>query len=152
MKPERKALFAQVEGVKIDTNWMQEVEEAISREEEIRANNMIVLRIRRYMKENGLKQVELAAKLGVSPQYIHKLLNGLEPNIGVATAIRYGKILGIKLIEIVGLDDAPKQHLPTQTIKCVITINSNTPSYETTVSKIGTQFIKTDSYANHPVN
>lgn len=151
MKLERKAFLAQVGDVKIDTNWIQEVEEAISREDEIRANNMVVLRIRRYMKEHGLKQVELAAKLGVSPQYIHKLLNGLEPNISIATAIRYGNILGIKLIEVVGVEDSYRQHLPTQVVKCVVALNHNTPSYGTTIQGIGTQ-LKTNCYANHPVN
>lgn len=150
MKLGKKAFFAQVGDIKIDTNWMQEVEEAISREDEIRANNMIVLRIRRYMKENGLKQVDLAAKLGVSPQYINKLLNGLEPNISIATAIRYGNILGIKLIEVVGVEEAPKQRLPIQVVKCVIALNNNTPSYATTISGMTTQFTKTNSYANHP--
>ena len=46
-----------------------------------------------------MTQKELASKLGVSPQYINKFLHGQE-DIKVSTAIRYGKILNLKLIEI----------------------------------------------------
>ena len=51
------------------------------------------------MKDNNLSQNELAQKLGVSPHYVGKFLNGLDLGIKRSTAIRYGNILGIKLIE-----------------------------------------------------
>ena len=31
-----------------------------------------------YMQDNGLKRAELASRLGVSPQYVSKLLSGTE--------------------------------------------------------------------------
>lgn len=31
-----------------------------------------------YMQDNGLKRADLAARLGVSPQYVSKLLSGTE--------------------------------------------------------------------------
>lgn len=31
-----------------------------------------------YMQENGLKRTDLASRLGVSPQYVSKLLSGTE--------------------------------------------------------------------------
>ena len=52
------------------------------------------------MKNNGLKQKDLAQKLGVSPQYINKLLRGQEVNLTISSAIRYGKLLGIELVSI----------------------------------------------------
>ena len=86
--------------VRSETNWFEENEYAIAHEEEIRANTKIVLRIRQYMKERNMKQKDLAAKLGVTPQYINKLLHGHIHNISVGTAVKYGRLLNIKLVEI----------------------------------------------------
>ncbi|MDE5883147.1 MAG: helix-turn-helix domain-containing protein, partial [Muribaculaceae bacterium] len=60
----------------------------------------IVLKVLRYMEDNHMSQKELADKLDVSPQYINKFLHGQECDIKVSTAIRYGKLLNLKLIDI----------------------------------------------------
>ena len=52
------------------------------------------------MEANHMSQKQLAEKLGVSPQYINKFLHGQDCDIKISTAIRYGKILNLKLIEI----------------------------------------------------
>ncbi|MBQ9174328.1 MAG: helix-turn-helix transcriptional regulator [Bacteroidales bacterium] len=80
--------------------WISMAKSEIEHEEELLACRLIVLKIIRFMKDNHLSQKELAQKLGVSPQYINKFLNGLDLDMKISTAIRYGKILGIKLIEI----------------------------------------------------
>ncbi|MDE6277925.1 MAG: helix-turn-helix transcriptional regulator [Muribaculaceae bacterium] len=82
------------------SSWMADAAESIAREEEILAGKKIVLKIIRYMEDNNLTQKDLAQKLGVSPQYIHKFLHGIDCDIKVSTAIRYGNILNLKLIEI----------------------------------------------------
>lgn len=87
------------------STWLSEAKNSISSEEEILAGKMIVLKILRYMDENNITQKELAQKLGVSPQYINKFLHGQDCDIKISTAIRYGRILNIKLIEI------PDEHL-----------------------------------------
>ncbi|MDE6768330.1 MAG: helix-turn-helix domain-containing protein, partial [Muribaculaceae bacterium] len=51
-------------------------------------------------EDNHMSQKELADKLDVSPQYINKFLHGQECDIKVSTAIRYGKLLNLKLIDI----------------------------------------------------
>lgn len=68
------------------------------------ACRLIVLKIVRYMKDHHLSQKELAEKLNVSPQYINKFLHGQDLDMKVSTVLRYGRILGIKLIEIPGLN------------------------------------------------
>lgn len=47
-----------------------------------------------------MSQTELAKRLNVTPQYIHKLLHGQDSSFRVETAIEYGNKLGITLIDI----------------------------------------------------
>lgn len=79
---------------------MTEAARSIKNEEEILAGKKIVLKVLRYMEANHMSQKQLAEKLGVSPQYINKFLHGQDCDIKISTAIRYGKILNLKLIEI----------------------------------------------------
>ena len=79
--------------------WISKAKSEIEHEEEYLACRLIALKIVRFMKDNNLSQNELAQKLGVSPHYVGKFLNGLDLGIKRSTAIRYGNILGIKLIE-----------------------------------------------------
>ena len=67
-------------------------------EEELLACRKIILKIVRYMKDNKMNQKDLAEKLNVSPQYINKLLHGQDIDLKITTVLRYGRILGIKLI------------------------------------------------------
>ena len=60
----------------------------------------IALRLRLFMKENNLSQKDLADKLNVSPQYINKILRAKSSNFTIETAVSYGNILGIKLIDV----------------------------------------------------
>lgn len=109
------------------STWMSDAVKSIDNEEEILAVKRIVLKVIRYMEANHMTQKELADKLGVSPQYINKFLHGQE-DIKVSTAIRYGKILGIQLI------DVPKECIQKSVAPIVIyrfdnlTINPYPPS------------------------
>ncbi|MDE7470526.1 MAG: helix-turn-helix transcriptional regulator [Paramuribaculum sp.] len=82
------------------SSWMTEAARSIKNEEEILAGKKIVLKVLRYMEANHMSQKQLAEKLDVSPQYINKFLHGQDCDIKISTAIRYGKILNLKLIEI----------------------------------------------------
>lgn len=53
-----------------------------------------------YMQCNGLKRVELAARLGVSPQYVSRLLSGTE-NLSFKTLANIEEKLGL------GMEFAP---------------------------------------------
>ena len=81
-------------------SWIADAKREIEIEEDLLACRLIVLKIVRYMKENHLSQKELAEKLNVSPQYINKFLHGRDLDMKVSTAFRYGRILGIKLLEL----------------------------------------------------
>jgi antitoxin component HigA of HigAB toxin-antitoxin module len=47
-----------------------------------------------YMQDNGLKRADLAARLGVSPQYVSKLLSGTE-NLSFKSVANIEDRLGI---------------------------------------------------------
>ena len=89
------------------TSWLSRTKFEIEHEEELLECRRIVLKIVRYMKDNGLSQKELASRLNVSPQYINKFLHGQELDLKISTVIRYGKLLGINLIEVP--QDKPKE-------------------------------------------
>ena len=67
-----------------DSSWTEENNYALAHVEEIRANTKIILRIRQYMEDHGMRQNELAEKLSVTPQYINKLLHGADPDLKVS--------------------------------------------------------------------
>ena len=79
-----------------NSSWVEQNDYDLENYEEIRANTFIVLRIKQYMKEKGLKQNELAEILNVTPQYVNKLLHGQVRNIGVGTLLKYGNKLGLR--------------------------------------------------------
>lgn len=81
-------------------SWISRAKAEIEQEDGILECRRIVLRIVRYMKDNHLTQKELACRLNVTPQYVNKLLHGRDLDLKVTTVIRYGKPLGIKLLEV----------------------------------------------------
>lgn len=81
-------------------SWISRAKAEIEQEDGILECRRIVLRIVRYMKDNHLTQKELACRLNVTPQYVNKLLHGQDLDLKVTTVIRYGRLLGIKLLEI----------------------------------------------------
>ena len=91
--------------VKPSTTWISKSKSEIENEEEFLECRRIILKIVRYMKDNKMNQKDLAEKLNVSPQYINKLLHGQNIDLKITTALRYGRILGIKLILLP--EDAP---------------------------------------------
>lgn len=84
--------------VKPTTTWISKSKFEIENEEELLACRRIILKIVRYMKDNKMTQKDLSEKLNVSPQYINKLLHGQDLDLKITTALRYGRILGLKLI------------------------------------------------------
>ena len=82
------------------SSWIERSKFEIEYEKELLECRLIVLKVVRFMKENHLSQKDLAEKLDVSPQYINKFLHGQVLDMKVSTLLRYGRILGIKLIVI----------------------------------------------------
>ena len=44
--------------------------------------------------------------LGVSPQYVNKLLHDRDFDLKISTAVRYGRLLGMPIIIVPGMDEA----------------------------------------------
>jgi len=65
----------------------------------LRWSRQVALAIIDYMQANGLKRADLAKKLGVSPQYVSKLLSGTE-NLSFKSIANIEEKLGISCIEV----------------------------------------------------
>lgn len=65
----------------------------------LRWSRQVALAIIDYMQANGLKRADLAKKLGVSPQYVSKLLSGTE-NLSFKSIANIEEKLGISCIEM----------------------------------------------------
>lgn len=72
--------------VKPTETWISKSKFEIEQEEELLACRRIILKIVRYMKDNGMTQKGLAEKLNVSPQYINKLLHGQDLDFKISAA------------------------------------------------------------------
>lgn len=64
----------------------------------LRWSRQVALAIIDYMQDNGLKRSDLAKKLGVSPQYISRLLSGTE-NLSFKSIANIEDKLGINCLE-----------------------------------------------------
>lgn len=79
------------------------VEEANWRKENVgwlRWSQQLATTLIGYMQDNGMKRADLAAKLGVSPQYVSKLLSGTE-NLSFKSIANIEERLGITCFAMV---------------------------------------------------
>lgn len=88
-----------------DFSWIEENKKDLAHLEKLDANVQIALRLRKCMKSRGWSQKDLANALGVSPQYINKVLRNQEPTFSVKIAEEYGKKLHFPLIKVCGEED-----------------------------------------------
>lgn len=98
------------------SSWMADSRREKNLEDEFLECRLIVLKIVRYMKENHLTQKDLAKRLNVSPQYINKFLHGQDLDMKVSTILRYGRVLGIKLLSVPP-DEKTEMHSIYRSIK-----------------------------------
>lgn len=78
------------------------VEDATWRSENaswLRWSRQLAVTLIGYMQDNGLKRADLAARLGVSPQYVSKLLSGTE-NLSFKSVAHIEDKLGISCLAI----------------------------------------------------
>ena len=78
------------------------VEEANWRKENagwLRWSRQLATTLIGYMQDNGLKRADLADRLGVSPQYVSRLLSGTE-NLSFKSISNIEDKLGISCMEI----------------------------------------------------
>ena len=77
-----------------DTKWRQE------NEVWLRWSRSVALSIVDYMQENGLSRSDIASKLGVSPQYVSRILSG-NTNFSFKSIAEIERKLGISCMEAV---------------------------------------------------
>lgn len=78
------------------------VEEATWRKENaswLRWSRQLAVTLIGYMQDNGMKRADLASRLGVSPQYVSKLLSGTE-NLSFKSIANIEDKLGISCLAI----------------------------------------------------
>ena len=91
--------------IRQSSDWVAQTKYELEHEDEILARTAIILQLLSYMKEHQLSQRDLAARLGVSAQYVNKLLHEQNFDLKISTALRYSRILGISLIIVPGVND-----------------------------------------------
>lgn len=135
----------------VDNSWLDDFKKDLSNNEDFEINMKIVLKIIHFMKDNHLKQVDLASMLNVSPQYVNRLLGGGE-NISIAKAEEYGRMLGIRLIDVPSEDSFSfnkiKSYKAIRTCPVKVKENtiSNVPVTKKKIRYIACETIKGISY------
>ena len=84
----------------VQSGWQAKAEERIQNKVWKDKAFDIALRVIRHIRANKISQVRLADEMGVTPQYINKILQGKE-NMTLETICRIESALGISLIEVV---------------------------------------------------
>ncbi|MCM1452305.1 MAG: helix-turn-helix transcriptional regulator [Clostridium sp.] len=80
----------------------QFIEDAMWRQQNaswLRWSRQLAITLIGYMQDNGLKRSDLASRLGVSPQYVSKLLSGTE-NLCFKSIANIEEKLGISCLAI----------------------------------------------------
>ena len=81
-----------------DAKWRQENASWLKR------SRRVAYAIMDYMQENQFSRNDIAEKLGVSPQYVSKILSG-KVNFSFKTISEIEECLGLELFRVVGTDD-----------------------------------------------
>lgn len=87
---EPSPLLRQAEWIKENEDWLEK-------------SALIALKILKRLRETSMSQKQLAEEVGVSPQYINKVVKGKE-NLSLQTICMIEKALGINLMEVPGFE------------------------------------------------
>lgn len=102
------------------STWKEEATERKNNNDWTKRSFKIAVRVLREIRtqkaKNGMTQRKLADEMGVSPQYINKVLKGKE-NLTLETISKIESVLGITLIEI------PSFEIPSFETSQIIPIN-----------------------------
>lgn len=80
------------------SKWREQAEFRRSNKELIRKSQLFALTVLDLMEERGLNQQELALKLGVTQQYVSKILKGTE-NFSFETVTKIENIFNCSIID-----------------------------------------------------
>lgn len=133
------------------SNLANELEDRVKNQGWKKESKVIAFKVLKALKENGLKQCDLAERMSVTPQQVSKIVKGQE-NLTLATITRLEDILNIKILHTTREGDTAdykntyiKTSMPTTYPLPSITIDMNESNYK---SK---DFNKTISYGCNPV-
>jgi len=88
---------------KEETKTVQRAKARLAHKKYSKLSNLIAFEILERLDELGWKQVQLAKKMGVSPQQVSKWVKGTE-NFTIETLVTLSEVLGVELIAV-----APKK-------------------------------------------
>ncbi|MGL5785835.1 MAG: helix-turn-helix domain-containing protein [Bacteroidales bacterium] len=83
---------------KRESKWNERVKERNENSGWSKKASDIAIKILIHLRKSQISQTDLAGRMGVSRQYISKILQGKE-NLGLSTICKLEEILGISLIE-----------------------------------------------------
>ncbi|WP_321298939.1 helix-turn-helix transcriptional regulator [Marinifilum fragile] len=85
------------------SKWLEKAKERRANKDWMDLSAKIAIRILREIraqkKINGMSQKRLAEEMGVSPQYINKVVKGQE-KLNIETICKIGNVLGVVLLEV----------------------------------------------------
>ncbi len=81
------------------SNWLEKAKQRKINEAWLKKTQHIALKILLELKAKGLTQSELAVTLNVKPQYVNRIVKGLE-NLTLETICKIENALGIELVTI----------------------------------------------------
>lgn len=82
-----------------ESKWSERVNERNENNGWSKKASDIAVKILLHLRKSNISQTDLAEKMGVSRQYISKIMQGKE-NLGLSTICKLEEVLGISLIEI----------------------------------------------------
>lgn len=81
------------------SNWMEKIAWREENRDWLKLSGRIAARALTVMKAHKITQVQLAKAMGVSPQYVNKMLKGNE-KFQIDTICKLERCLGVKLLEV----------------------------------------------------
>ena len=81
------------------SNWKKKAKDRLANKSWLKHSRKIAVKINIFLKENKIKQKELAELLGVSPQQVSKIIKGKE-NLTLETISKIENVLKIQLLDI----------------------------------------------------
>ncbi len=82
-----------------DENWLKEAEWRQANEDWLDISFAIAVKILRTLRERNMTQKDLAERLGLTPQYVNKIVKGQE-NLTLETICKIESALDINLIRV----------------------------------------------------
>jgi DNA-binding XRE family transcriptional regulator len=81
------------------SKWIEQAEKYESEKEWMDKSALIALKILRTLRSQTMTQKQLAENIGVTPQYVNKIVKGNE-NLSLETICKIEKALGISLVTV----------------------------------------------------